>query len=292
MKIYENVEAVPSRLLGLAHLLARWSKDGMSRDDLVAFMQPQGGQSNLAPATIEAAIKVQLVEEYFEKGNKCLKLSEDTSRLKADPDLIHEIFPEIMTHILLRPEAQGECNHSARVCAWLLAQAVTKVPQGHGELKAALEKHGFNLDEFGLRNDARWDVLIYWTQYLGLTWQTRDEKCMGIVPDPTVFILRHIDQLLPSDQEVKASEFRTALGRLCPVLDGGSVRETVLRIMAESGTVQQWPDDQLSSALSFALRRLSRSGHLKYWCPDDHRSFLLMTRGEKIAFLSREKGRD
>jgi hypothetical protein len=110
---------------------------------------------------------------------------------------------------------------------------------------------------------------------------------MGLVPDPTLFITRNLDTLIPNDEEIAVAEFRECLGKICPVIDGGAVREKVLKkINAAKKDDTPWPKNRLSDSLSFALRCLKKNGLLDYWCRDDQRTFLRMSQDEKIAFLS------
>lgn len=287
MSIYEHFEAVPSRILGITRLLAASTNMMRTHKDLIDLMQPTDEKANIAKAVIKAALKVNLLTEELREGKKYLTLSSHLDGYIGNPDRVRDDFPDIMTRLLLKPVNGQKRNRFAKACAWLLTLPVTQVPQGHTDLKNMMDAQGLDLDKLGLNNDARWDVLIDWVKYIGLAWQTHEGKCMGFVPDPTAFIIRHRDKLLPPDKEITAESFREILGEICPVLDGGDVRENVLKTMhIQNPAVQQWPEDRLSDSLSFALRRIKKQGLLDYWCPDDQRTFLLMSRDEKIAYLS------
>lgn len=292
MSIYEHFEAVPSRMLGLARLLAASTNKLRTREDLINLMQPTDEKANITKAVIKAALKINMLNEEIREDKKYLTLSNHLDRYTGDPDRVREDFPDIMTHLLLKPIKGPARNRFAEACAWLLTLPVTQVPQGHTDLKNVMEAQGFDLDKIGLNNDARWDVLVDWVKYIGLVWQTHEGKCMGLVPDPTAFIIRHRDTLLPPGDEVDAESFRDLLGEICPVLDGGKVRNKVLKTMhTQNQAVSQWLEDRLSDSLSFALRRIKKLGLLDYWCPDDQRTFLRMSRDEKIAYLSRNPRR-
>jgi len=101
----------------------------------------------------------------------------------------------------------------------------------------------------------------------------------GVYPDPTLFIKRHIDLLLPIGREFRIENFLKSLGDICPVIDGGKVFRKILP--------SDYPGDLLSDSLSFALERLNNSRILYYWCPDDQRDFKRMTNNKKIAFIKR-----
>src|SRR5207249_2852174 len=119
--------------------------------------------------------------------------------------------------------------------------------------------------------------------------QWQDEKCRGLVSDPTTYLMRHIDTLLPPTGPVRIATFRRVLGAACPVLDGGVVHEAVGDELTQNGVHFSNHRERLSPALSLALRNLKEQGIARYWCPDDQRDFLLMSFDEKVAFLERDE---
>jgi len=284
---------VPGRVVGLLRLL-RVNPAGLERDLAIELLQPRPVRTETGTGTAEeligAACELGLAAEEPMASSTRLQLAPNLARYAADESVFEHHVPLIIAQAALAATIQNEPNPFARVCAWLLLQNPVRMPQGHGDLKLRASEQGIDPDALGLRSDARWDMVLYWSNYLGLTWQTTDKKCTGIVPDPTRLILRHIDDLIPPGQTVGIREFRSSIGSLCPVLDGGTGNNWASRLIGESDPSLARPDDQLSNSLSFALRYLRSAARLHYWCPDDQRDFLLMTRNEKIAYVSRDGG--
>ena len=278
MKIYTTFEPVPSRILALARLLL--VAGPLPEDELVQLLQPRENTST-AKKTLDAAVECGLVlrEGLTRQLNASLFPAGPPS-----PEGLDTILPVVLASPLLRQEVGGETNGFAILCAWLLQQKVLSMPTDRTELKVAAGKQGLSLVALQVASDARWDNVIYWARYLGLVAQTKETPSEGVVPDPTVFLRRHLKDLLPAGEEVEAGAFRARLGELCPVLDGGSVRADVLAIV-EPGL----PAEQLSDALTFALERLERAGEIRAWCPDDQRTFLLASGDRKIAYLERKR---
>jgi len=196
------------------------------------------------------------------------------------------MLPVVLDQLLLQPEVGGKENRFATLCAWLLAQPASWMPQGHGDLQSRLVEQGMDVAYYGVANSSCLDNVLYWAKYLGLIWQAKDEGGKAIVPDPTTYLRRHIGDLLPQGELMDAHEFRRCVGQLCPVLDGGAVRTRVLEKLQQRGATP-WPSDQLSDALSLAIRGLSEVRLLRYGYRDDVRVFLTLSRGERIASLER-----
>ena len=297
MKIYQTVEPVPSRVLGLLRLLRRSDQRGIPRDTVIDLLQPKSLREKehadtLATNTIAAVMELSttetpLIEQNDDGTDKLLVLGKDLR--ECDDSQFDHRARSLLERAALRPKVGNSANRFSEVCAWLLCLSPVSMPQGHAELKTRMQSDGLSIDAFGLKNDARWDMIVYWTTYFGLLWQWHEDKCRGLVPDPTEYIKRHLAELLPSDKQEPIQVFQQNLGRLCPVLDGGGVHDSVARRLAQkAGDPNQ--RERLSPALSFAIRNLQEEGILRYWCPDDQRTFCLMSWDEKVAFLTRDKG--
>lgn len=279
MKIYTTVEPVPSRMVAVARLLL--SAGPLPEDDLVSLLQPREN-TGIASSTLNAALECGLV---VREKRQC-RLADGLFLSQPKPSDLDEELPIVLSRLLLKPKVGSDSNGFAILCAWLLQQPALSTPVDRVGLKMAMQATGLSLDDLQVKNDARWDNVIYWARYLGLVRQTKDEPCAGLIPDPSLFLRRHLAQLLPAGEEVQAHTFRQRLGEICPVLDGGVVREALLPQLAPD-----WPEQQLSDALSFAVLRLEKSGELRAWCPDDQRQFLLTPppSARKIGFLARVK---
>ena len=296
MKIYQTFEPVPSRVLGLLRLLRHSDQRGVPRDTVIDLLQPKSLREKehadtLATNTIAAVMElstneIRIIEQQDDGKGKLLVLGKHLR--ECDDSQFDDRARALLELAALRPKVGNSANRFAEVCAWLLCLPPVSMPQGHAELKTRMQSDGLSYNEFGLNNDARWDMIVYWAKYFGLLWQWQDERCRGLVPDPTEYTKRHLTELLPLKKQVPIQEFQQNLGRLCPVLDGGIVHDSVASKLAQKGVYQN-QRERLSPAFSFAIRNLQEEGILHYWCPDDQRVFHLMSGDEKIAFLTREK---
>lgn len=296
MKIYQTVEPVPSRVIGLLHLLRSHGKQGLTRDALLELLQPTSIRSKEDADTL-AANTILALKELSSEETPLIEEKEDDRgqlRLSLAANLLGGSSPRFEAQIrallersAFRPVVDGSQNSFATVCAWLLWQTPSKMPQGHSALKTRMQADGLDYEALGLRADARWDVVVYWATYFGLLWQYQDDKCLGLVPDPTSYLSRHLDELLPPTGHVSAHDFKASVGALCPVLDGGVVNAAVADVLAQKSAIALDYSSRISPALSLALRNLRESGLIRYWCPDDQRVFHLMSFEEKVAFVER-----
>lgn len=277
MKIYTTVEPVPSRMLAVARLLL--ATGPMPEEELIPLLQPREN-IGIATNTLKAALECRLV---VQEKKQC-RLAPGLFEQQPKPSELDAVLPLVLARLLLAPKIGSDSNNFATLCAWLLHQPVLTMPVDRGGLKNAIKGQGLSLNDLQVQSDARWDNVIYWARYLGLVRQMRDEPCAGLVPDPTLFLRRHLPKLLPAGEEVDASTFRQRVGELCPVLDGGMVRNVLLARIAPD-----WPDQRLSDALSFGIERLEQSKELSAFSPDDKRAFLLTPTGRKIGYLTRTR---
>jgi hypothetical protein len=275
MKIYTTVEAVPSRMVAVVRLLALVGP--ASRDEVVGLLQPGRDATLQAANTLSAAVECGCVE----RAGDSFALTPGLLPADTAPAALDEALRRVLARLLLRTAVGGEPNGFATLCAWLLQLPVDGVPSNRGGLKERLRSSGYTLEELQIANDARWDNVIYWARYLGLVRQILDEPCGRVVADPTDYLRRHLSELIQPGEEVSAAEFRSRLGALCPVLDGGDARAAVIARVDPN-----WPEDQFSDSLTFSLERLNRTSELRSWCPDDQRTFIRTSTGGRVAFLA------
>ena len=296
MRIYQTVEPVPSRVIGMLRLLRTYGKQGVPRDTLLELLQPlsireKHDADTIATNTLLAIRQLssgdtQLLDEREDdRGDPRVSLAQHLMRIPADR--FEKAIRELLEKSAFRPTIDGAQNQFAMACAWFSWQTPQGMPQGHAALKTRMHSNGLSYETLGLSNDARWDVLIYWATYFGLLWQYQEDKCYGLVADPTTFLSRHIEDILPPKGFTAIHEFKATLGRLCSPLDGGIVHGEVSAVLAGKGAIPSDYHTRISPALSLALRNLKDMGVLRYWCPDDQRAFQLMSQDEKVAFIER-----
>ncbi len=126
MKIYEHVEAVPSRIVGLFNLLFKAGRGGLEEGMAKALLQPKtlreadAPPSALAPRTIDAAIETGLVARSNVGDTTILALAVDAyetlSKSKDRPDSISTTA--LLRHFRAKTDAkthvkQGLMNETA-----------------------------------------------------------------------------------------------------------------------------------------------------------------------------------
>jgi hypothetical protein len=117
---------------------------------------------------------------------------------------------------------------------------------------------------YGLTNDSRMQQAVYWARALGFVTRLNLRKTEVVIPDPAEALLRRLDHVLAKGQEISMSAFLSALARLCPVFDGGSVAREVA---ARAGTAVK--PNVVSPAMGLALLRLKSRGELQFQYLDD-----------------------
>lgn len=296
MKIYTDVEAVPSRLLGAARLLEA-HRNGLEYDKLLELLQPLSIRSKedadtMSRNTVAAGLEMGLLEESQEEGVRRVRFGALARSSKTGKRSLAERLPRLAANLCLRPEIDGKPNKFAAICAWLLLQPSGEMPQGHDEFKEKMKSQGLDLEDYSLSANLRWDNVLYWTNYLGLTWQREDAKCRGVVADPTTLLLRYLQEIFPkAGARMRVQQFLATLGSLCPVLDGGVVHGEMARRLTLADAIRTDRTRLLSDSLSLALRTLKAAGHIQYDCPNDEADFWLLSRNEKIAYLQRRNRR-
>jgi|GEM_PF-6244161 len=276
MKIYTNVEAVPSRLAALVKLLA--AKSPLPAAQLCALLQPRKDQG-MADKIIDTALEIDVIED----SARGYVLTPAFASLPRDED-DDVSLRRAMGKAMLEPKLKGAQNGFAVLCAWLLTLEFEQMPENHAGLKSALEADGLSPEDLQVRNDARLDNVLYWARYLGLIYRLGEGMTGMLVPDPTEYLTLNLEQLVKPGEEVRAAEFCRRLGDLCPVLDGGKIRAAVVHLSS-----RPFPSNTFSPALSIALERLERRKLLLLSAPDDERSVMHLSGGRRrVAFLTRK----
>lgn len=287
MNIFTLMGPTPSRVLGLFRLLL--ARGGEAPEaELAEFFHPaplRSKDSKFAEETLAAATELGLTERVQKTSRQMIRVAAGITAHERDSNCLHETFPRLAARLALRPEIGDKPNRFARACAWFLMQPVGGIPEGHGPLKTGLLQAKAKPDwDLGLDTDNRVDMLVYWAKHIGLLAQLREKQCHGLAADPTDYLRRHLSDLLPKTTAVPIRAFRERLGKLCPVLDGGDVRHDALQAFEV-----EWPEDRLSDALAFALRRLETEGRILLEYANDARgdSFLRLGADQKATRVSR-----
>jgi hypothetical protein len=116
---------------------------------------------------------------------------------------------------------------------------------------------GISAEDVDLTNKDRFRMFAYWAKYLGYarTLQLAGPGGSLVFPDPTRALARLIPRLLKSGERVTLGELKSRWAESAPVLEGGRVRQDVLKRLR----TRRHPLD-LSQSTSFALRNLEDRG--------------------------------
>lgn len=147
----------------------------------------------------------------------------------------------------------------AGAVSWILCQDPRR-PLPFGE-SSAVNRLGVDMaggTDFGMTNNSRWHMVVYWSRALGYVERvaTPDEM---VVPDPTRALAKRLTRLLPAGMQRPLPGLLAELAVDCPVLDGGRLRrevESLARIAREPNVA--------SASLALALLRLKARGMLEF----------------------------
>jgi hypothetical protein len=137
--------------------------------------------------------------------------------------------------------------------AWLLAQDPARPPahahRAGPEAALAAQK----LDSF-VSTDEQWRALLRWAQALGCVTVASSSSSARrfVLPDPTSAIREELPAIRRDG--LTAVEFREALVKSLPILDGGRISDYMRSVRAPS--IDLRGDAMAGPAFSFALRRL------------------------------------
>lgn len=256
-------------VLTLARIVAQ--NKSIARDDLINICVPQSGsatESDKDPATRARATLARWISlGLFVEDRDEIRLIVDLMRGES-VDVFTERLPVICRNLALSKEhgvplwpadgsiSEEEAGRTADLCrglAWCLAQDIYALPSTHGEIESLVTTQ-VQEGRFIFLNDTRWAGLRSWARFFGFATGDSSFFC-----DPTVAVRSELKEVIQKNETVAAAEFVSRLAARLPVLDFGSYRLEVEQIL-RSDTWRAPVAGHLSTALSFALRRLQKQG--------------------------------
>lgn len=277
MSVISNLPVVPNRLYLLLKQIAGY-RNGIERGNLEEMMNPpslmKGKKTNIFSEVFNEAMRLELIIEIInETGEKKLKLASDIQKLDQ-PDFI-----SLMEQRLLQDSSRNR-GRFPEALTWFLMQDPLKPFMWDKNVRSIVENDICDESEsFELTNKARFQNLIYWARFLGYAVklgftateisddtdidedesQTADQDAVKatayILPDPTVAIARYLPAIFNDKTQLSASELIQAWASFLPVLEGGSIRESLEQQVRPELARQ---DRTFSKATSLALRRLAQ----------------------------------
>lgn len=152
-------------------------------------------------------------------------------------------------------EGTGLTADLCRGLAWCLAQDIYTLPSTWTEINNMVGQQ-IQPDYFIFMNDTRWAGLRSWARFLDFATGDGDRS---FFLDPTVAVRSGLQQVITGNEPLLGQDCISGLAQYLPVLDGGSYRQQVEQIMRPEQRNRLDPG-HLSTALSFALRRLQKQG--------------------------------
>jgi hypothetical protein len=154
-------------------------------------------------------------------------------------------------------EGVGRTADLCRGLAWCLAQDIYALPSAHSEIENLISTQ-MQAGRFIFLNDTRWTGFRVWARFFGFA--TGEES--SFFCDPTAAVRSELKEILQKDERLPAAEFLSRLAERLPVLDSGQYRVELEQVVKPEG----WGapiGGQLSTALSFALRRLQKQQEIR-----------------------------
>jgi hypothetical protein len=170
-------------------------------------------------------------------------------------------------------EGIGPSADFVRELAWTLSQDIYSFDfDAVEETAAALESQQVIPPKYIFKNRSRWSGLCFWARYTGFA--SGDGRSI----DPTDAIRAELPDIFQGASVLPALAFLRELGKRVPVLDFGTYRSEVESVLKDS-VWRRPPRGQLSTSLSFALRRLHLDQTIGLEAPADAgETFLLSGR--------------
>lgn len=265
-------------LLTLARIVAR--DKAISRDDLINVCVPLSGidkesgketdndkRKDLASRARATLARWTALGLFSEDGDQ-IRLAIELTRGES-VDAFTERLPVICRSLALRLEhgmplwpangsvSEEEVGRTADLCrglAWCLTQDIYALPSTHGEIESLITTQ-VQAGRFIFMNDTRWAGFRSWARFLGFA--TGDDS--SFFCDPTIAVRTELKEVIQKGETVPAAEFVSRLAARLPVLDFGAYRLEVEQVLRP----ERWTAPaagHLSTALSFALRRLQKQG--------------------------------
>lgn len=178
-----------------------------------------------------------------------------------------------------KSEVAGVCGDFTRALSWVLAQDVYTFPGGGNFSRVEdLENEQFGSKKgtaqseqriYVFQNNTRWAGFRTWAPFLGFGWWSPMAKETHLVIDPTEALTDELPEVFGRDEELPIAAFVARTAERLPVLDGGAYREAIVAILQRSAAWQVPASNELSTALSRALIRLSEAGMIDLYDQSD-----------------------
>lgn len=260
-------------LLTLARTVAK--AKSTTRSELIDTCVPQAAFIKEGGGTLSARARATLMRWtylglFVEDGDE-IRLSLDLNRGESIDEFSDRIS-DVCRQLALRQSnsqplwldggtpSEEETGRTADLCralAWSLAQDIYSLPTKYGDIESLVTSQ-IKPGRFIFLNDTRWSGFRSWARFLGFA--TGDESSFFL--DPTAAVKVELKEIMKVKETLAASEFVARLGERLPVLDSGAYRKEIENVLKPETWRGPGPGE-ISTALSFALKRLQRQGTVR-----------------------------
>jgi hypothetical protein len=246
----------------------RWlsDRDEVTYSDMTRSLRPSSlvsGKDDALRASLNVARDIELLTSTGEFRANALAVRCQLSELAEsqrdswyeDPVKFRVVVRSALLAKAVDDIAQDRTPSDVAVgLSWLLAQDPARpLAQAHrGGAEAALVDQ--KLESF-VGTEEQWRALLRWAQSLGCaTLASSSQGRRVVLPDPTSAIREELPAAGPDG--LTAAQFRDALVKSLPVLDGGRISDYMRSVRTASPDPRG--DAMTGPAFSFALRRLHK----------------------------------
>lgn len=262
MSVVTNWPAVPNRLWILFRYLLEKGEKGEEKDRLKASISPaslQRGDEDTQTGTtlFDEVLKEAKSLGLVEDAEGTIRLCEKFTKKEMDHLGAEALFIKTIERLILDPslaQNNGQKNVAPALAWFLMQDPANPFSFSENPKSRVVNDLGEETKAYDLKSKEDFQNLAYWARYLGYcSWISISQTGTLFVPDPTNALGRHLRNVFSEEPELRLVDCISRWAVLCPVLEGGAVRQEVEalarpELKREPGT--------LSPATSLALRRL------------------------------------
>jgi hypothetical protein len=253
MSVLKEPYATPGRIRGVYRYVLHTPGRKVKREQLKNVMSPQAlakDDKEMIRKVVNETVKMGL----FNEVDGILHFPENAPSYAINVKNGDDLLPLWIADLFFSQE--NETNHDMlRLIAWYLSQNIYSAPEDKEQVDQALAAQ-IGESKLGCTSDVRYGQFEYWSCFLGFAWKYNIGGKKKIISDPTAFIRKIISDLFADVSTLRMADFAQRLGKRCPVLEGGSIRET----LNKTYQLERRPEQYFSSSTSHALLRLQEEG--------------------------------
>jgi len=301
MSVISNFPAMPNRVAVVCEYLYFLGEDGDSPETIEKQLSPlrssdgeESGDDSLSKTSIAGAVLSEMEKlKLISKSKERIALLPDIRALvPKDGDWQKALKPLLLKRMISYEEAPSFGQPEVPdAISWLLSQdPMDPLPwKGTVHAERIMNQLGEHDPLIGMRNDSRYQNLVYWSSYFGFAERLSLKGSNLVVPDPTEAVFAFLPTVFDDTRNLPIQMFMQRLSERCPVLDGGVARrELEVRMIPQF----QLKERHLSKSTSLMLLRLEKRGLLDLKAVSDANTFVLDLGGQTspVSHISLREG--